>query len=308
MSRITETQWIWRDGQFIPWADATVHVLAHSVQFGSSAFEGIRAYNTPKGPAIFRLREHLERLYHSCRIYRMDIPFSMDQLVEASRDLVVRNGLESCYIRPMVVRGYGTAGMVPIGAPIEVYIPCWPWGAYLGDEALEAGVDACVSTWHRVEPNTIPAMAKIAGNYLSGQLIKMEALANGYAEGIALSPSGMVSEGSGQNVFIVSKGTIITTPLDGSILGGITRATIMQLAGDLGIPVRELHIPREMLYMADEVFFTGTAAELTPVRSVDKITVGAGKVGPITRQLQQQYLGIAKGTIEDRHGWLTYCK
>jgi branched-chain amino acid aminotransferase len=208
----------------------------------------------------------------------------------------------------MVVRGYGTAGMVPIGSPIEVYIPCWPWGAYLGDEALEAGVDACVSTWHRVEPNTIPAMAKIAGNYLSGQLIKMEALANGYAEGIALSPSGMVSEGSGQNVFIVSKGTIITTPLDGSILGGITRATIMQLAGDLGIPVRELHIPREMLYMADEVFFTGTAAELTPVRSVDKITVGAGKVGPITRQLQQQYLGIAKGTIEDRHGWLTYCK
>ncbi|MBL0890809.1 MAG: branched-chain amino acid transaminase [Gemmatimonadaceae bacterium] len=308
MSRITETQWIWRDGQFIPWADATVHVLAHSVQFGSSAFEGIRAYNTPKGPAIFRLREHLERLYHSCRIYRMDIPFSMDQLVEASRELVVRNGLESCYIRPMVVRGYGTAGMVPIGAPIEVYIPCWPWGAYLGDEALEAGVDACISTWHRVEPNTIPAMAKIAGNYLSGQLIKMEALANGYAEGIALSPSGMVSEGSGQNVFIVSKGTIITTPLDGSILGGITRATIMQLAGDLGIPVRELHIPREMLYMADEVFFTGTAAELTPVRSVDKITVGAGKVGPITRQLQQQYLGIAKGTIEDRHGWLTYCK
>jgi branched-chain amino acid aminotransferase len=304
MSRITETQWIWRDGQFIPWADATVHVLAHSVQFGSSAFEGIRAYNTPKGPAIFRLREHLERLYHSCRIYRMDIPFSMDQLVEASRELVVRNGLESCYIRPMVVRGYGTAGMVPIGAPIEVYIPCWPWGAYLGDEALEAGVDACISTWHRVEPNTIPAMAKIAGNYLSGQLIKMEALANGYAEGIALSPS----EGSGQNVFIVSKGTIITTPLDGSILGGITRATIMQLAGDLGIPVRELHIPREMLYMADEVFFTGTAAELTPVRSVDKITVGAGKVGPITRQLQQQYLGIAKGTIEDRHGWLTYCK
>jgi len=308
MSRITETQWIWRDGQFIPWADATVHVLAHSVQFGSSAFEGIRAYNTPKGPAIFRLREHLERLYHSCRIYRMDIPFSMDQLVEASRELVVRNGLESCYIRPMVVRGYGTAGMVPIGAPIEVYIPCWPWGAYLGDEALEAGVDACISTWHRVEPNTIPAMAKIAGNYLSGQLIKMEALANGYAEGIALSPSGMVSEGSGQNVFIVSKGTIITTPLDGSILGGITRASIMQLAADLGIPVRELHIPREMLYMADEVFFTGTAAELTPVRSVDKITIGAGKVGPITRQLQQQYLGIAKGTIEDRHGWLTYCK
>ncbi len=308
MSRITETQWIWRDGHFIPWADATVHVLSHSMQFGSSAFEGIRCYSTPKGPAIFRLREHLERLLHSCKIYRMDVPYSIDQLVEASRDLIARNGVESCYLRPMVVRGYGTAGMVPIGAPIEVYLPCWPWGAYLGDEALEKGVDACISSWHRVQPNTIPAMAKIAGNYLSGQLIKMEALANGYAEGIALSPSGMVSEGSGQNVFMVSNGTIITTPLDGSILGGITRATIMQLAADAGIPVREMHIPREMLYMADEVFFTGTAAELTPVRSIDRITVGAGSVGPITKQLQQQYLGIAKGEIEDRHGWLTYVK
>jgi branched-chain amino acid aminotransferase len=308
MSRITETQWIWRDGHFIPWADATVHVLSHSMQFGSSAFEGIRCYSTPKGPAIFRLREHLERLLHSCKIYRMEVPYSIDQLVEASRDLIARNGVESCYLRPMVVRGYGTAGMVPIGAPIEVYLPCWPWGAYLGDEALEKGVDACISSWHRVQPNTIPAMAKIAGNYLSGQLIKMEALANGYAEGIALSPSGMVSEGSGQNVFMVSNGTIITTPLDGSILGGITRATIMQLASDAGIPVREMHMPREMLYMADEVFFTGTAAELTPVRSIDRITIGAGSVGPITKQLQQQYLGIAKGEIEDRHGWLTYVK
>jgi branched-chain amino acid aminotransferase len=308
MSRITETQWIWRDGHFIPWADATVHVLSHSMQFGSSAFEGIRCYSTPKGPAIFRLREHLERLLHSCKIYRMEVPYSIDQLVEASRDLIARNGVESCYLRPMVVRGYGTAGMVPIGAPIEVYLPCWPWGAYLGDEALEKGVDACISSWHRVQPNTIPAMAKIAGNYLSGQLIKMEALANGYAEGIALSPSGMVSEGSGQNVFMVSNGTIITTPLDGSILGGITRATIMQLAADAGIPVREMHMPREMLYMADEVFFTGTAAELTPVRSIDRITIGAGSVGPVTKQLQQQYLGIAKGEIEDRHGWLTYVK
>ena len=306
MSRISETQWIWRDGHFIPWADATVHVLSHSMQFGSSAFEGIRCYHTPKGPAIFRLREHLERLMHSCKIYRMEVPYSIDELVEASRELIARNGVESCYLRPMVVRGYGTAGMVPVGAPIEVYLPCWPWGAYLGDEALEKGVDACIASWHRVQPNTIPAMAKIAGNYLSGQLIKMEALANGYAEGIALSPSGMVSEGSGQNVFMVSNGTIITTPLDGSILGGITRATIMQLAADAGIPVRELHIPREMLYMADEVFFTGTAAELTPVRSIDRITIGAGSVGPITRQLQQQYLGIAKGGIEDRHGWLTY--
>jgi branched-chain amino acid aminotransferase len=191
---------------------------------------------------------------------------------------------------------------------VETYLPCWPWGAYLGDEALAQGVDACIASWHRVQPNTIPAMAKIAGNYLSGQLIKMEALANGYAEGIALSPSGMVSEGSGQNVFIVSDGALITTPLDGSILGGITRHTIMQLAAAQGIPVRELHIPREMLYMADEVFFTGTAAELTPVRSVDRITIGAGKPGPVTQLLQRQYLGIAKGELDDSYGWLTYCR
>jgi branched-chain amino acid aminotransferase len=308
MSRISETQWIWRDGSFIPWADATIHVLSHSVQFGSSAFEGIRAYATPRGPAIFRLKEHLQRLLHSCKIYRMEVPWTIEQLTEASRELVVRNGVESCYLRPMVVRGYGTAGMVPIGSPVETYLPCWPWGAYLGDEALAQGVDACIASWHRVQPNTIPAMAKIAGNYLSGQLIKMEALANGYAEGIALSPSGMVSEGSGQNVFIVSDGALITTPLDGSILGGITRHTIMQLAAAQGIPVRELHIPREMLYMADEVFFTGTAAELTPVRSVDRITIGAGKPGPVTQLLQRQYLGIAKGELDDSYGWLTYCR
>jgi branched-chain amino acid aminotransferase len=308
MSQIADTQWIWRDGAFIPWADATIHVLSHSVQFGSSAFEGIRAYSTPRGPAIFRLREHLTRLLMSCKIYRMDVPYTIDELVAASRELLVRNGVESCYLRPMVVRGYGTAGMVPTGAPVEVYLPCWPWGTYLGAGALENGVDACISSWHRVEPNTIPAMAKIAGNYLSGQLIKMEALANGYAEGIALSPSGMVSEGSGQNVFLVSGGTIVTTPLDGTILGGITRDTIMTLAREAGIPVREAHIPREMLYMADEVFFTGTAAEITPVRSIDKITIGAGKPGPVSTLMQTQYLDIVHGRVDDAHGWLTYCR
>jgi branched-chain amino acid aminotransferase len=308
MSQIAETQWIWRDGAFIPWADATIHVLSHSVQFGSSAFEGVRAYSTPRGPAIFRLREHLTRLLMSCKIYRMDVPYTIDELVAASRELIVRNGVESCYLRPMVVRGYGTAGMVPTGAPIEVYLPCWPWGTYLGAGALENGVDACISSWHRVEPNTIPAMAKIAGNYLSGQLIKMEALANGYAEGIALSPSGMVSEGSGQNVFLVSGGTIVTTPLDGTILGGITRDTIMTLAREAGIPVREAHIPREMLYMADEVFFTGTAAEITPVRSIDKITIGAGKPGPVSSLMQTQYLDIVHGRVDDTHGWLTHCR
>ena len=308
MSQLPETQWIWRDGAFIPWADATIHVLSHSVQFGSSAFEGIRAYSTPRGPAIFRLREHLTRLMMSCKIYRTDVPYTIDQLVAASRELIVRNGVDSCYLRPMVVRGYGSAGMVPTGAPVEVYLPCWPWGTYLGAGALENGVDACISSWHRVEPNTIPSMAKIAGNYLSGQLIKMEAMANGYAEGIALSPSGMVSEGSGQNVVLVSGGTIVTTPLDGTILGGITRDTIMTLAREAGIPVREAHIPREMLYMADEVFFTGTAAEITPVRSIDKITIGAGKPGPVSTLMQTQYLDIVHGRVDDTHGWLTHCR
>lgn len=305
MSRISETEWIWRDGEFIPWADAHVHVLSHSMQFGSSAFEGIRCYHTPNGPAIFRLKEHLTRLINSVKIYRMELPYSLDQLTAACCELVLRNKLESCYLRPMVLRGYGAAGMVPFDSPIEVYLPCWPWGAYLGDDALESGVDACVSTWHRFAPNTIPSLAKVAGNYLGGQLIKMEALANGFAEGIALSPSGTVSEGSGQNVFLVMDGALITTPLDGTLLGGITRASIMALAQRDGLTVREQIIPREMLYIADEVFFTGTAAELTPVRSVDRIKVGAGTVGSTTKHLQKAFLDIANGRAEDTFGWLT---
>lgn len=308
MSSLTETEWIWRDGTFIRWADAQVHVLSHSMQFGSAAFEGIRCYNTPKGPAVFRLREHLTRLQNSIKIYRMEIPYSVDDLTQVARELVARNKLDSCYIRPMVVRGYGAAGMVPMGSPIEVYMPCWPWGAYLGDDALKNGVDACVSSWNRFAPNTVPSLAKIAGNYLSGQLIKMEAMANGYAEGIALGPEGLVSEGSGQNVFLVDKGTLITSPLDGTLLNGITRASILDLARREGIPIREQAIPREMLYTTDEVFFTGTAAELTPVRSVDRITVGAGKPGPITMQLQKAFLDIANGRADDTFGWLTYVR
>ena len=305
MSRISETEWIWRDGEFIAWADAHVHVLSHSMQFGSSAFEGIRCYHTPRGPAIFRLKEHLTRLINSVKIYRMDLPYTLEQLTAACCELVVRNKLDSCYLRPMVLRGYGAAGMVPYDSPIEVYLPCWPWGAYLGDDALESGVDACVSTWHRFAPNTIPSLAKVAGNYLGGQLIKMEALANGFAEGIALSPSGTVSEGSGQNVFLVLDGTLITTPLDGTLLGGITRASIIALAQREGLTVREQIVPREMLYIADEVFFTGTAAELTPVRSVDRIKVGAGTVGPTTKHLQKAFLDIANGRADDTFGWLT---
>jgi branched-chain amino acid aminotransferase len=308
MSHIAATDWIWRDGEFIPWADAHVHVLSHSMQFGSSAFEGVRCYHTPNGPAIFRLREHLTRLLNSVKIYRMELAYSIDELSAACCALVLKNKLNACYLRPMVVRGYGAAGMVPFESPIEVYLPCWPWGAYLGDEALEAGVDVCVSSWHRFAPNTIPSLAKIAGNYLGGQLIKMEALANGFAEAIALSPAGTVSEGSGQNVFLVMDGTLITTPLDGSLLGGITRDSIMRLAQRDGLTVREQIIPREMLYTADEVFFTGTAAELTPVRSVDRIKVGQGKVGPVTKTLQTAFLDIAHGRAPDTFGWLTAVK
>ncbi|MBV9880541.1 MAG: branched-chain amino acid transaminase [Gemmatirosa sp.] len=308
MYQLTGTDWIWRDGEFIPWAEANVHVLSHSLQFGSSAFEGIRCYSTPHGPAIFRLEDHLQRLLTSCRIYRMDVKYTVDELVAACCELVEKNGLDACYLRPMVIRGYGAAGMVPFASPVEVYLPCWPWGAYLGVGALENGVDACVSTWHRVAPNTIPAMAKIAGNYLSGQLVKMEALANGYQEAIALSPDGLVSEGSGQNVFVVSKGTVFTTPLNGTLLGGITRDTILSLAGDAGIPVREGPLPREMLYAADEVFLTGTASEVTPVRSVDKIVVGSGRPGPVTQQLQARFLDVVRGAAEDTHGWLTHVR
>lgn len=309
MAELIETEWIWRDGEMIPWADATLHVLAHSMQFGSAAFEGIRCYATPAGPAIFRLREHLQRLLTSIHIYRMDIDYSIEQLTAATCDVVARNGLDSCYVRPMVVRGFGAAGMVPMESPIHVFIPCWPWGSYLGAEAMEKGVDACISSWQRVAPNTIPAMAKVAGNYLSGQLIKMEALANGYHEGIALSPAGTVSEGSGQNVFVVSNNVLYTTPLDGTILGGITRTSIIQLAADAGYgAVREQPIAREMLYGADEVFVCGTASEVTPVRSLDRISIGSGAVGPVSRDLQTRYMDIVTGRAPDTHGWLTHVK
>jgi branched-chain amino acid aminotransferase len=305
MSQLTATEWIWHDGAFVRWGDAQVHVLAHSMQFGSSAFEGMRCYSTPRGPAIFRLEDHLRRLIASCRIYRMEVPYSLEELVAACCELVERNGLLSCYIRPMAIRGYGAAGMVPFASPVEVYLPCWPWGAYLGDGALENGVDTCVSSWNRVAPNTIPAGAKIAGNYLSGQLVKMEALANGLAEGISLTTDGMIGEGSGQNIFLVRDGTLYTPPINGTILPGITRNSIMTLAQDAGIPVREVDMPRDMLYVADEIFFSGTAAEITPVRSVDRIAVGNGKVGPMTRQLQQRFLDVANGRAEDAHDWLT---
>ena len=308
MAKITATDWIWRDGEFIRWSDAHVHVLSHSLQFGSSVFEGIRCYDTPRGPAIFRLEDHLQRMVHSCKIYRMELKYSVDDLVAASCELVEKNGLDACYIRPMVIRGYGAAGMVPFASPVEVYLPCWPWGAYLGDEALEKGIDACVSSWNRVAPNTLPAMAKMAGNYLSGQLVKMEALANGFQEAIALDVDGTISEGSGQNVFLVVNGTLYTAPVNGTLLQGVTRDSIITLARDMGLPVRETVLPREALFTADEVFLTGTASEVTPVRSVDHITVGEGKPGPITQQLQRRFLDVVKGAAEDEHRWLTYVR
>ncbi len=308
MAKLTPTNWIWRDGEFIRWADAQVHVLTHSMQFGSSAFEGIRCYSTPRGPAIFRLNDHLQRLINSCRIYHMDVRYTIDELAFACCELVAKNELEACYIRPMVIRGFGAAGMVPFDSPVEVYLPCWEWGAYLGEGALEAGVDACVSSWNRMAPNTIPAMAKMAGNYLSGQLIKMEALANGFSEAIALGPDGRLSEGSGQNVFVVSRGILYTPPFNGTLLAGITRDSVLTIADDLGLRVREQEMPRESLYGADEIFLTGTASEVTPVRSLDRIRIGSGKRGPVTEALQRRYLEIARGEVADAHHWLTFVR
>jgi branched-chain amino acid aminotransferase len=307
-SRINEAEWIWQDGEFIPWHDAKVHILSLAVQFGSSMFEGIRCYSTDRGPAIFRLHAHLERLHASCKIYRMELSYSIDELAQACVDTIEKNKLGDCYCRPMVLRGYGAAGMFPAGSPLHVMIPAWPWGAYLGPEALEHGVDVCVSSWNRMAPNTFPAQAKAAGNYNNAQLIKMEAVANGYAEAIALAPSGMVSEGSGQNLFMVYKGKLFTPILDGTMLTGITRDTILCMAEDMKLPVREQPMPRESLYNADELFFSGTASEITPIRSVDRITIGNGSVGPVTRELQERFNAVVRGKMPDTRDWLTYTR
>jgi branched-chain amino acid aminotransferase len=296
---------IWHNGKFILWDDAKLHVLSHVVSYGSGIFEGIRCYETPQGPAIFRLREHMQRLINSGRIYRMELPYSVDDFSNAACELVRINKMGACYVKPIVLRGYGEVGVNPLNSPIEHYIACWNWGSYLGPEALTKGVDVCVSSWTRIAPNTLPAMSKAAANYMNSQLIRMEASLNGFAEGIALDSHGHVSEGSGMNVFLVQDGTLYTPPLATSILPGITRDAITKLAGDLNIPVKESAIPREMLYIADEVFFVGTAVEVTPIKSVDKIVVGKGNVGPITRAIQQEFFGVTSGKTPDRHGWLT---
>jgi len=300
---IQKTEKIWHNGKLINWDDATIHVMSHVIHYGSSVFEGIRCYAPPSGPAIFRAQEHMQRLLDSAKVYRMEIPFTREELVKAMCDTVAQNGAWPCYVRPIVLRGYGDAGVSPLGCPVETYIVNYPWGKYLSGEA--EGVDVCIASWTRLAPNTLPAMAKAGANYMNSQLIKMEALANGYVEGIALDVNGFVSEGSGENVFLVHREKLITAPLGNSVLPGITRDSVLQIAHDLNIPVVEQMIPREMLYIADEVFFTGTAAEVTPIRSVDKIQVGKGNMGPITRALQKEFYAIVRGEKADRHGWLT---
>ena len=302
---LKKTEKIWHNGKLINWDDAQIHVLSHVVSYGSSVFEGVRCYATKNGPASFRMRDHMQRLVNSGRIYRMNNPYSADALSAAAHDVVRVNRMESAYIRPIALRGYGDVGVNPLNNPIDVYIACWEWGAYLGAEALEQGVDMCISSWSRMAPNTLPAMAKAGANYMNSQLIKMEALANGYSEGIALDRNGYVSEGSGENIFAIRDGKILTPPLGASVLPGITRDTIIQLAESLGIPVVETLVPREMLYIADEVFFSGTAAEVTPIASIDRIPVGKGARGPITEKLQKAFFDLVDGKTPDRLGWLT---
>jgi branched-chain amino acid aminotransferase len=296
---------IWHNGKLIPWDDAKLHIMAHVINYGSSVFEGVRCYNLPTGPAIFRATEHIQRLLDSAKIYRIDVSFDRDTLVKAMVDLVKVNGIYPCYLRPIILRGYGEIGVNPFNSPTEVYIANYEWGKYLGTGSVEDGVDVCVSSWTRLAPNTMPAMAKAGANYMNSQLIKMEAIVNGYVEGIALDANGYVSEGSGENLFLVRNGTLLTAPLGNSVLPGITRDSVLRIAKDLGIPTIEQMIPREMLYISDEVFFTGTAAEITPIRSVDKIKVGAGKMGPVAKAVHAEFFKILKGEVEDRYGWLT---
>lgn len=300
------TEKIWRNGSFVPWDEAKIHVLSHTVSYASAVFEGIRCYNTSAGPAIFRLREHVRRMVDSAKIYRMDtFKYSIGELCDAMVELVRVNKLDSCYLRPIALRGYGEMGVLGIKNPVDVYIACWEWGKYLGDEALSSGVDVCISSWKRIAPNTLPALAKAASNYMNSQLIRMEAHTNGYAEGIALDEAGYISEGSGENIFVIRDGKIHTPPLGASVLPGITRDSVIRVAQSMGYPLVETIVPREMLYIADEVFFTGTAAEITPIRSVDRIPVGSGKRGPITESLQKEFFGIVSGQRPDVHGWLT---
>jgi len=297
---------VWMNGTLVNWADATMHVASHIIHYGSGVFEGARCYSTPKGSACFRLDAHMRRLYDSAKIYRMDYNVSRDVLTTAVLDTIKANGLPACYIRPLLYRGYNALGVNPLPCPVEALILVWEWGAYLGADALENGVDVRVSSWTRSAPNTFPSLAKSVANYANSGLIKMEAVVEGYSEGIALNPDGNLSEGSGQNLFLVRDHILYTPSMSSSLLPGITRDTVMTLAHDLGFQVKEMELPREMLYIADEVFFVGTAAEITPIRSIDKIQIGEGRRGPVTTALQQAFFDYVNGVVPDRHGWLTY--
>lgn len=297
---------IWHNGKLIEWDDARIHVMSHVIHYASALFEGIRCYSTPKGPAIFRLREHIQRLHDSCHIYRMDPPYSVDELIKACVEVVTVNNFKECYLRPVVFRGYGSFGVNPLPNPIETYIASFVWGKYLGQEAIEQGVDVCTASWARMTPNSLPATAKSAANYMNSQLIKMEAISNGFVEGIALDAQGNISEGSGENLFMVRDGVLFTPPLASAILAGITRDSVMQIARNLGYEVREGVLPRASIYIADEIFFTGTAAEITPIRTVDRIKIGAGERGPVTAALQKEFFAITSGEKEAPGNWLTF--
>lgn len=297
---------IWYDGKFVDWNNATTHVLSHVIHYGSSVFESMRCYRTKKGSAVFRLADHVDRLFDSAKIYRMPLPFSHDEFCQAIIETVRVNKLQECYVRPFAFRGYGNMGVNPLNNPVHVAIAAWDWGKYLGQEAIEKGVSVRVSSWNKIAPNTIPSLAKAGGNYLNAQLAKMEAVQEGFDEAIVLDVYGYVSEGSAENVFVVRNGVIFTPPTSSSILAGMTRHSVFVICKDLSIRIEQHLLPREALYIADEVFFSGTAAEITPVTSVDKIPIGDGKRGPITAQIQKHFFGIVQGEVEDTHAWLTY--
>lgn len=293
---------IWHNGNLIPWDKAQIHVMSHVVHYGSAVFEGIRCYTQPHGAGVFRLHEHMSRMLDSAKIYRMPVPYTVDELCAAAVEVVEANGVVPCYVRPIAFRGYGEIGVNPLKSPVEVYIANFPWGKYVpGND----GADVCVSSWNRLAPNTMPSLAKASANYMNSQLIRMEAEVNGYSEGIALDVNGYLSEGSGENLFLVRDGVLYTTPLANSVLSGITRNSVLTLARELGIEIVEQALPREMLYIADEAFFTGTAAEVTHLRSVDRILVGDGTMGPITRALHEEFFALVNGLKPDRHNWLT---
>jgi branched-chain amino acid aminotransferase len=303
---ITEVDKIWMDGELVDWQDATVHVLSHAIHYGSGIFEGIRAYETSRGPAVWHLEEHLKRFFRSAKLYHMELPYSIDALTEAVRDVIRANGLAACYVRPLAMRGYGEMGVNPLNAPVNVIVAVWPWGAYLGEDALEQGVRIKISSWRRNSQNSLPAAAKASGQYINGVLAKVESLKAGYDEAIMLNEQGMITDGSGENVFVVHDGVLITPPISAGCLDGITRSTVMTLARELGYTVREENLVRTDLYNADEAFFTGTAAEITPIREVDDRVVGEGHRGPVTKELQGAFFSATKGEIEAHTDWLTY--